>query len=1442
MTSSFDDSVLNFDLGFLNQTSKNIGFSKLEKQRKAILLVKKKTITTDGLIKKYFNKKEVLEQTERSLSVSKEECKQVCIDYKNVLEKCERLENEIQVVHQYNQQLQLKLSDVENQFNALQSHAKQLEVLVKEQETKIESQKIENHLGKTSSKNSTNITNVQKQNDILLRDLCILGGLLLQNKNLKPQYVNVLKKYENYLKKHDDDSSNDSGDGNSDNEIDLSEEELKSPQSPLCLKNNKHKIHSSSVEVQEVIVVNVSSAGKDDTTSKPSEIDRCSVYSNDVASADTGRGSSLAFSDSEKCFRSPDYLSNDNSPEFICKSTMNSVGTSPILDTIDTATSPINFESQTDFTYTFNEEVSPFRSTGIENVPPPTEVCSSQAVINHPIQDKPNNQYSNTQAEECLQVNSSSHYEDEYSRDGEIEMILSKMQFNRDLITPMPSSPCSSQSTVTSIVSACQTNHDDFIICRDAAKLKEENKILHANITDLAKEIKNIKSILKMNPTASLEKNINQGIAEISMPTCGNNKIIEDQLDNHNENLHENHNENLHEDHNENDDLTDMVDLVQICDSEDMSFNDFCDLETREDMQNDEGAFNTLIPSSQEEDPIIVIEEQENPPEGIMSRLEFEEDPSSIESTPDKFNDINSNVSNETAVPQNSVENLGNNNERLRRRLRKLNNLEKFRRKMVPKSKIRREYVQSTRKRLIKKSIGKSVKHLKLKTLKKKVTLADTSASLNDKTVYDKAVKIMSELKVKQSEEPNNKSLTPKQTEKSLDSPEIRKSVKKRLLDVSKLALDITEKPFDISDLISKQTPRPVIKSVTVPRETQKSVCFDEYNTQSLKNMQPIIRIDKLLDITERSVECIDKSHNIENTKGQQSLSPSVITRSRSRFVENLQTLNHEPSASESMREVLPKESKKRLKRVASDGKQEFEHKRILRSSTRLSMCENNTKINNNNNTTNTCNKENNSKSPKVNINCKNEKKSPVKNEKLIDSSKYNSAISYDDLDMFSEQEPMRNNILFDEVGQRDSKDSILCTMLEKYGLSKVKFYPKKIPDEITNTIHKEIEDSIKHINELKPREAKSAMACMIDNLQSWNVKQFLTGLMKYLQDPERKVELYSKVNSPPAPPMSKSEQILLYIVMQLRNVWSNVDIVNHVLSSIEYTMFKLNRTPEFDTVESMSHFYAILCRYFKMKTRLRLFMLDAMYCMQFKAIALIRQCMDVWMHVLPLAHMGIAKNPLVTCVVYLLHFYKCEDNFNRVQDIRNILSRKYSYQISEWNETKILDMFRNAIYELRDIPVEKKMLRLSLIILAKRQGARWCQKNIIANMIQPIIENKDAPSAVKQFCVSMIGPLVKPYPVDMKVHCEIIMNLLLDMRKENPSPPMEEAIFTSLMYMCKHNQNRVVGALLKWHPKRLSSECQEVIRDFVRDKPANTWKSIIKRIYSMDTLNEAED
>lgn len=177
--------------------------------------------------------------------------------------------------------------------------------------------------------------------------------------------------------------------------------------------------------------------------------------------------------------------------------------------------------------------------------------------------------------------------------------------------------------------------------------------------------------------------------------------------------------------------------------------------------------------------------------------------------------------------------------------------------------------------------------------------------------------------------------------------------------------------------------------------------------------------------------------------------------------------------------------------------------------------------------------------------------------------------------------------------------------------------------------IMKKLEDSIARIIKLPVRECTKGMNKLVEDISQFEKTHFKAGLLEYLFNPTRRLELFNKDIGHPAPSMTKPEQVLLYILNKLKEIWPN--ICNSILDNIEFRLFRLTKTASnpsntFDMIESVTHFYAVVCRYIDDKTRLRIFMLSSMYCFQYKTYPIIFQCVQVWMHVLPLAHMGMGK------------------------------------------------------------------------------------------------------------------------------------------------------------------------------------------------------------------------
>ncbi|XP_050361957.1 uncharacterized protein LOC126781163 [Nymphalis io] len=1484
MGSTFEDTVLDFDLNFLQQSPNIVNDCRIEKQKKAILIAKKKTVATDSLIKKYFAKKEQLEQTELVLLTAKEECKQVCIDYKGSLEKCTQLEKEVQSLQNLNKELQSNCELMQNQVEAIRSHSHQLEELVTEHETVIEALKKEKQKEKENKPNKPesdkNLLNTQKENATLLNDICVFRDIVLGKKKLNKRHKLILKKYDKIKSTYD---VNDSASENSSDETEFDDS---SPSSPFfsTLVTSEDKDKESDLKAKQSVV-----CSKKGSTRINKDYD--SDCSNERVSEDTGRGSSLAFSDGEKCFNSPDYFNNDspfapecnkikerrvfvdactspiaihevvhiatspllfddeallsdnnmitsiekdsnNTEYFITdiplsteivtikeKKSLVDIGTSTVdIKMMNVSTSPVVFEEldlvNKKLTHTATSPILNIQNcTNNINITPDmsglvlsndeannvinVEDALSSVEIRHKNIQKLSSQceleISNKSLEEkmCLERNNSRNLCSENSNDFEIEMILNSMRLSERLITPIPKTPAkiSKKDGKKQISHAKQqlNSPKEHIVCTESVKLREENRALQTSISDLSKEIMNIKSILKKQhlmpetPKKHVSE-VNTSHINSELFNDSSEKVIFVHLDGE-ENSDNNNKDKIHYNGFSNSSMEYSISPIPTVEKSVIRRPVIQSIQVFP--AGSQVRSNNLISSS----ALELHKSSETLPSEDNAKRKKETNFDRV-SLVDSRTIIEDNLrmeseGEETLVCDNNKEIILNNSKCKNVKHKKISRLEKFRKKLLPKSKIKRINVP------IRKLHTKS----KVISVTKSKNL-DSELLENNKSAYEKALKVMKDLKLK------------KGTDEKQGAIHICNTKAKNIEKDSETNNNRNDSRCDFNEKYSPKNKSPIeIK--------QPIVCLSPLPLDNLmgKDKQPKINAPsprKSQDIL-LSMES-SPTTNIINTRSR--------TKSLQESLTSIQVNSDIYKYNEFTKECTkPAEGRKRLKRAASDNPP-VECKRVLRSQNVREIFIDQ-------------------------VNAKEDYLATTHN--ILKSSNSSPRKKH-----FSQEENESQNILIKNISKSDEltgssintntkqnidvtcpiinpKESILCIMLEKFGKTKIKYSAKKISDEISNLICKKLEEDIAKIIALPIDKTKSAMNKLVEEIKhTWKMKKFLLGFMKYLKNPARKQELFNKVSSPPAPPMTKAEQILLYVIRQLQI--STPNTVSIILTHIEFSLFQLNKTPHFDVIESMSHFYALLCRYFGLKNRLRQFLLDAMYCLQFKVVPLIKQCLDVWMHILPLAHMGIAKSPLVTCLVYLLHFYKCEDKFNRIQDIRFILNKKYFYQITDWNETKILEMFRNSIKELRDIKVEKKMLRMALIILAKRQGPKWCQKNIVKNMLLPMIEKEDVPMMQKQFCVELLGPLLKPYPGDMKVHCEIVVNQLLDMLEQKIPDSMKEAIFTSLIYMNKHNQNRVPQSLLSWSPKRVSPEFEGLMKDFIREKPLRVWKGILSR------------
>ncbi|XP_045510950.1 uncharacterized protein LOC123705905 [Colias croceus] len=1542
MANSYEDTVADFDLNFLQPAIQNVSIARIEKQRQSIINVKNKIIASHCLLKKFYLQKDKLDETESLLLASKEECKQACIDYKVTLEKCIQMEKDVVKLNECKKELEQKLNYLDNQCEAMRSHAHQLQLLVKEHESVIEALNIEKQLETSTVKDyQKKLASLEKEREEYLIDIAWMRDVILGKKNSK-SCKDIINKYKD-LKGLDNNLDSD----NSCDESFLQDSPVGSPIHNQL--QNKSEPMTFSDKIIKGAIFESGPINKIKELLNDNYYDCCNE---EVISEDTGRGSSLAFSDADKFLNSPDLgfsterhhnvinkeniihvdaatspirieegfrsspnifddealLSDKNtgkSPEYFItdiplsteivtikeKRQLVDVGTSPIhrftpvetstspihlFTLVDTSTSPISFEVSSDSSK-LETQILPTKEADISNnlhKQNVSVVC--QKNIN--TQSSRKELEISTETLNCLEENNSKKICDEINNDCEVEMILRNMRLEHPLITPIPRTPAMSHKQLQkeSNVLSLQSKTQDHVGCPDALKIREENKALQANISYLCKEIVQIKNILKTKMPVNFENVPNlskescQLFDECSQDTIILTNDITVSDDSRIESIPSNN-------------LETNIDIQINCPSPPLNLAEqnpiytdnlehvtppqqrVCKNTERNSLNFDETACHDHIDVI--ETSLINSDNEDNSQSDCLQDICDNNRKSCTSSTLKFQNDVCNTeiVTNNDCESQELEEShaIDSNNSRTINKTRKPTKLDRFKKKIMPRCKISGSNSPILR---------KLRKRNKLIPITNKEKIKKSLEILNNKEAYDKALKVMAELKSKKNIEPkkdfckpNSKLMRtsdkkPKENitndnEKSCESQENEIQVKQQERnsgkDLDKIRLDNTcdnnsfdggKEPSKSWSNIKESVPdsmnqtksistrsRSRILANTAENKVKSDVVISDNKNQVDLKMQNTSRRRKRIDSGNSDVSCkrMLRSSNSEKTGRKELINNISHTIPESEQVnidysdldlfstnnemlvekENMHCDNMNLKESVDETNKLDKNtsinspiSKRRSLRLSSQNSDNT-NKILLRSTNLESVKDNNIKVDI-------------SKS-------RNEQNVNVK-DKQVTNPTFNASKSNNDNHIQQSNESSTIN---------NPSNSILCKMIMKHGKAAFKSKSAKVTDTIADTICKKLENSISHILESQPDKMQSAITQFVEDMRKMNEKSLLAGLIKYLQDPARKLELYNKVNSNGPLAMTKREQIILSALQHLNTPEYN--IVNNLLSNIEYTLFRLNHSPEFDTVESLSHFYAVTCKLFHMKYRLKTFILDAMYCLQYKAVALIKQCLTAWMHILPMAHMKYAKTPLITCIVYLLHFYKCEDKFNRVQDIRWILNKKYMYKFSEWNETKILEMFNSAIKSVKDDQSDRNMLRIALLIFAKRHGPKWCQKNVINNMLLPLIEAENTAEKVKIFCIEMLGPLLKPYPADMKVHCEIIVNQLLDMLDQGDlSHGIKEAIFTSLIYMSKHNPPRVTKALLSWQPDKISSELEILLKAYVREKPIKAWKTILSRIH----------
>lgn len=221
-----------------------------------------------------------------------------------------------------------------------------------------------------------------------------------------------------------------------------------------------------------------------------------------ILSVDTGRGSSLAYSDNEKCFLSPDQFIDDSPPGSVAAAsysescdgdvTTNKINTSNQANRAGASMFDEPVESATE-----REEIIPKQQTASNAfrfvIESPSD--DEKEVTEHIEKESSTNDLLKPLVQTTIENKSRTNINnsDENSNDYEVSAILNTMSLPFSMISPFPPSPSS--------MSNCSMTDIDAKIhsCQEAAEIREENKVLQASIASLTQQVMEIKSMLKNN-------------------------------------------------------------------------------------------------------------------------------------------------------------------------------------------------------------------------------------------------------------------------------------------------------------------------------------------------------------------------------------------------------------------------------------------------------------------------------------------------------------------------------------------------------------------------------------------------------------------------------------------------------------------------------------------------------------------------------------------------------------------------------------------------------------------------------------------------------------------------------------------------------------------------------------------------------------------------------
>ncbi|XP_014237088.1 uncharacterized protein YFR016C-like [Trichogramma pretiosum] len=284
--------------------------------------------------------------------------------------------------------------------------------------------------------------------------------------------------------------------------------------------------------------------------------------------------------------------------------------------------------------------------------------------------------------------------------------------------------------------------------------------------------------------------------------------------------------------------------------------------------------------------------------------------------------------------------------------------------------------------------------------------------------------------------------------------------------------------------------------------------------------------------------------------------------------------------------------------------------------------------------------------------------------------------------------------------------------------------------------------------------------------------------------------EALDKTHTPPAPLMTPSEQKLVTLIVSIEK--HNPDFGTLVVEALQFKLFRLQPAQEASLVERLFRILIVLCRIKRDREKVRIFLLDALYSLNMRAVNCIYVALTSWSELIPKHDSN--NDIFVKTLVHTIMSMNPKRIFPKLMTLKNLLSMYYEYPNSDYDDSK----FKEELIEhlLKDTPGAST----AILIFCKKMGTEWTIKNIV-NRLKIMIVNKVNPSP--SVILPLLGNILRTFPTtDKENDVKDIIDQLCDVFEATDDDDLKESIVSCLLSISKFNYNKIMRVIIQWQPK----------------------------------------